>query len=314
MRMMICVACQVVAITVSGILACGVSAQPGDSRTPATPKNEVTDAYYDVSVADPYRWLEKSDDQKVHQWSAAQDKRTRKYLDSLVFRKPIFDRLMKQISATSSSYSALHAVGNKVFALFTQPPKQQPMIAVLTNAADPARARVVVDPNVINPKGTTAIDWFVPSPNGAFLAVSMSDNGSEDGSVHIFDVASRKQVGEVIPRLQFPTAGGSLAWRADGNAFWYTRYPGPERSAEEQHFFQQVYFHQIGDDPAKDAYVFGKDFPKVGRDRPGQPPERKVRPGFGCERRRWRIRALCDRPAQPHHTGDALRRRKSSRP
>ena len=38
--------------------------------------------------------------------------------------------------------------------------------------ADPAHARVVVDPNVINPRGTTAIDWFVPlarwQPGGGF--------------------------------------------------------------------------------------------------------------------------------------------------
>ena len=45
--------------------------------------------------------------------------------------------------------------------------------------------------------------------------------------------------------------------------FWYTRYPGPERPAAEQHFFQQIYFHRLGDDPAKDVYVLGKDFPKV---------------------------------------------------
>jgi prolyl oligopeptidase len=120
-----------------------------------------------------------------------------------------------------------------------------------------------VDPNTLNPNGTTAIDWFVPSPDGKRVAVSLSDNGSEDGSLHIFDVASRRQIGEVIARVQYPTAGGSLAWRADSAGFWYTRYPGPERPAAEQHFFQKVYFHRIGDKPAKDTYVLGQDFPQV---------------------------------------------------
>ena len=41
------------------------------------------------------------------------------------------------------------------------------------------------------------------------------------------------------------------------------RGPGPDRPAAEQHFFQKVYFHRIGDKPAKDAYVLGQDFPKV---------------------------------------------------
>jgi len=210
----------------------GTTARARDADAPRTAAQEVTDTYYGVAVKDPYRWLENADDEKVRAWSLAQDARTRKYLDGLAVRKPIFTRLMKQISATSSCYYALYAVGGKIFALLNQPPKQQPMIAVMGNDADPVKSRIVVNPNVLNKKGTTAIDWFVPSPDGSLVAVSLSDNGSEDGSLHLFDVASGKQVGEVIPRVQYPTGGGSLAWRADGTGFWYTRYPGPDRPAE----------------------------------------------------------------------------------
>ncbi len=234
-----------------------------DSGAPPSEQRAVTDSYQTVTVTDPYRWLENTADPKVHEWSAAQDARARKYLDALPLRAPIFKQLFSQISATSSSYAGLRAVGDSVFAYYTQPPKQQPMIAMLTNAADPARARVVVDPNVINVKGTTAIDWFVPSPDGKMLAVSMSENGSEDGTLHLFDCSSGKEIGAPIPRVQYPTAGGSLAWKEDSKGFWYTRYPGPDRPAEEQHFFQQVYFHLLESDPSKDVYALGKDFPKV---------------------------------------------------
>jgi len=245
------------------VFGSGIPVKAMDAGAPHTAKQDVTDKYYGIAVSDPYRWLENANDKKVHAWSLAQDARTRKYLDGLAVRKPIFTQLMKQISATSGRYYALHTVGGSVFALLNQPPKQQPMIAVMGSDADPAKAQIVVDPNALNKEGTTAIDWFVPSPDGSLVAVSLSDNGSEDGSLHLFDVASGKQVGEVISRVQYPTGGGSLAWRADGTGFWYTRYPGPERPAEEQHFFQQVYYHRIGDDPAKDIYVLGKNFPKV---------------------------------------------------
>jgi prolyl oligopeptidase len=243
-------------------IICG-AAQSADSSAPATEQHPVADTYHGVTVADPYRWLENAADAKVHRWSANQDARTRKYLDALPQRAPIYQQLFKDISATSSSYAGLRAVGDLVFAYYSQPPKQQPMIAVLGNAADPAQAHIVVDPNAINAKGTTAIDWFVPSPDGKMLAVSMSEDGSEDGTLHVFDVATGRQVGAGIPRVQYPTGGGSLAWRADAQGFWYTRYPGPERPADEQHFFQRIYFHKLGDDPGNDAYVAGKDFPKV---------------------------------------------------
>jgi prolyl oligopeptidase len=239
------------------------AARSADSGAAVTEQHPVTDTYHGMRIADPYRWLENTADAKVHGWGANQDARARKYLDALPQRAPIYQQLLKDISATSSSYAGLRAIGDSLFAYYTQPPKQQPMIALLGNAADPARGRVVVDPNAINPKGTTAIDWFVPSPDGRMLAVSMSQDGSEDGTLHLFDAATGKQVGAVIPRVQYPTGGGSLAWRADAKGFWYTRYPGPERPANEQHFFQQIYFHLLGDDPAKDNYVAGKDFPKV---------------------------------------------------
>jgi prolyl oligopeptidase len=251
------------ALAMSGSMIWSPGAHAGDSGAPATVPPAVTDIYHGVQVPDPYRWLEDSSSQKVREWSAAQDEQTRHYLDALPQRGPIYLQLFNQISRTSSSYYALQVAGRSIFALYNQPPKQQPMIAVLTNAADPALARIIVDPNTINPKGTTAIDWFVPSHDGKLVAVSLSDDGSEDGALHLFDVDSGKEVAEPIPRVQYPTGGGSVAWRADNKGFWYTRYPGPDRPPEEQHFFQQVYFHRIGDDPAKDVYVLGKGLPKV---------------------------------------------------
>jgi prolyl oligopeptidase len=249
-------------VIAGGLLLCS-GAYAVDRGAPPTAAHDVLDTYFDVKVDDPYRWLESANDATVKRWSAAQDARTRKYLDALSVRKPLFDRLWRLISKTSSSFSSLYVVGDKVFALYNQPPKQQPMIALLSREVDPAKARVIVDPNAINPKGTTAIDWFVPSPDGKKVAVSLSDNGSEDGSLHVFDVASREQIGAVIPRVQYPTAGGALAWRADSAGFWYTRYPGPDRPAAEQHFFQKLYFHRLGDKPSKDTYALGQDFPKV---------------------------------------------------
>jgi prolyl oligopeptidase len=250
-------------LALSLALLCCTPAPARDAGAPPTRVSDVTDTYHGVAVVDPYRWLEYTNDKAVHEWSLAQDARTRAYLDGRPQRKAIFRQLMTQIAATSSSFYGLYPAGNRIFAYFNQPPHQQPMIAVLGNDADPSRARVVVDPNVINSKGTTAIDWFVPSPDGSLVAVSLSDNGSEAGALHLFDVATGKQVGEVISRVQFPTGGGSLAWSADSKSFWYTRYPGDERPASEQRFFQQVYFHRLGDDPARDVYVLGQGLPKV---------------------------------------------------
>ncbi len=128
----------------------------------------------------------------------------------------------------------------------------------------PEAAHTLVDPNEMNKKGTTAIDWFVPSPNAKLVAVSMSEKGSEAGDVHVFDVATGKQVFEVIPHCQNGTAGGSLAWTADSKGFFYTRYPrGTEKPEADHEFYMQVYYHELGTPTEKDRYELGKDFPKI---------------------------------------------------
>jgi prolyl oligopeptidase len=97
----------------------------------------------------------------------------------------------------------------------------------------------------------------VPSGDGTKVAVSLSKNGSEDGTLHVYDVASGKEIDTPIARVQYPTAAGSLAWAADNHGFWYTRYPGADAPAAEQHFNMQVYFHKLGSDAAKDPLTLG---------------------------------------------------------
>ena len=140
-------------------------------------------------------------------------------------------------------------------------------------AAAPRRARVGgrsggradgYDPNVVDPSGKTAIDFFVPSRDGKRVAVSLSERGSESGDVTIFDVATGKPEGHPIPRVNGGTAGGSVAWNADGSGLFYTRYPHPgERPPADIDFYQQVYFHKVGTDPSADTYAIGKEFPRI---------------------------------------------------
>jgi prolyl oligopeptidase len=214
-------------------------------------------------VPDPYRWLENGSVPAVREWSAEQTARTRAYLDALPVRAKLHERLAKYISESSPRYYSLRAAGGGVFAMYFDPARQQPALRLLGPELDPSKARTVLDPNVLDASGATSIDWYVPSPDGRLVAVSLSKGGSEDGSLHLFEVASGRQVGEMIPRVNFPTAGGDLAWAADGKGFWYTRYPGEERPEADRHFYLQVYFHVLGNDPAQDRRVFGDGLPKV---------------------------------------------------
>jgi len=231
---------------------------------PPTPKKPVIEDYHGVKVEDDYQWLENWNDPAVRSWNDAENARARAFLDALPARQHIFNRLKALYDQTSASYSGLENRHGILFALKSQPPKQQPFLITLNSEADPQSEQVVVDPNLIDPTGGTAIDFYVPSPDGRQVAVSMSQGGSESGTVRVYDVRTGKPLTDVISRVNGGTAGGSAAWNGDGSGFYYTRYPYPgERPAADLDFYQQVYFHKLGTPVSSDTYSLGKDFPRI---------------------------------------------------
>jgi prolyl oligopeptidase len=234
------------------------------AQAPATPKRPVTDTYHGVPVIDNYRWLENDADPEVKAWSAAQNRYARAFLDAQPARATLQSQLARLFGSSSSSYSALSYRKGVLFALKSQPPKEQPLLVWMKSANDPAAEKVVVDPNQIDAKGGTEIDFYEPSHNGKLVAVSLSQGGSESGDVHVYDAYTGKPLADVVARVNNGTAGGSVAWRSDDQGFYYTRYPrAGERPAADLGFYQQVWFHKLGTPATADTYSLGKEFPRI---------------------------------------------------
>ena len=231
---------------------------------PATETRTVTDTYHGVSVTDDYRWLEDFEDPVVKKWNQSQNEYTRSILDTVSAREQIKEYLTELMGSSSTDYYSLKKAGSVLFAMKFQPPKEQSLLVKLQSVDDLLTEEVVLDVTELNPEGTTSIDFFVPSPDGSLLAVSLSETGSEKGTVYVFDVATGKETGDVVPNVNGPTAGGDVAWEADGSGFYFTRYPHEgERPEEDLSFFQQVYYHKMGTAQAEDKYVIGEEFPRI---------------------------------------------------
>lgn len=231
---------------------------------PPTEKRPLTDEYHGVKVVDDYRWLEETGTPAVQAWTTAQTAHARSYLDALPDRATIEARLTALYAKETPSYTSLVSRPGRLFALKFQPPKQQRLLVRLASVDDPASEKVVLDPNEIEPKGQVAMDWFVPSPDGKLLAVSLSEHGSEEGTLHFYRTDTGEALPEKIERVQYPTGGGSAAWTADGTAVFYTRYPRTgEKPAADLNFYQQIFHHVLGQPAGTGQYAAGREFPRI---------------------------------------------------
>jgi prolyl oligopeptidase len=240
------------------LLAAAGDAPPPTRRTP------VEDRYHGTTVVDDYRWLEDAGNPEVAAWTAVQNRYTRAVLDALPGMEALHRRVREIRMIEIPRFSDLKTAGGRLFALRFRPPQQQPVLVALASADRPDEARVLVDLNQLDPSGGTSMDWYVPSLDGRRVAVSLARGGSECGDVHVYDVESGKLLADVIPRVNYGTAGGSLAWDARGEGFYYTRYPRPgERPEADLDFYVQVYYHRLGTPESSDHYEIGKDFPRI---------------------------------------------------
>jgi len=248
------------------LLAAIVSASVADAKPPIPTRSEpILDTLHGVAVADPYRWLEDATSPEVQRWTDEQNAVTRKALDAFPGRKALADRFWQLYEIGSLGVPVpRHKGKNRLYFYTRRDGKQNQAVLYVRDGLDGAD-RALVDVNALAADGTRALDWWVPSEDGALVAYGVSADGSEESVLHVRDVATGRDLPDEIAR----TRACSLAWFPDGKGFYYTRYPtaGAVPAGEEK-YHRSVFRHRLGDDPARDEKIFGagrdlKDWPGV---------------------------------------------------
>lgn len=238
------------------------SARP--ESPPEAEARPVIDTYWGVDIQDDYQYMEDVTDPEVVRWLEDQNGYTRERLDAYPDREALAQRVKSLTHHRSPDYYSLAYSAGRIFAIKRQPPEEQPLLVLLQSLTDVAKEKVLVDPNVLDPTKSTAIDFYVPSHDGKFVAVSLSKHGTEDGALYVYEVETGLPLQDEIPRVNGGTAGGSVAWTAANDGFYYTRYPYPgERPDGDLPFYQKIWFHKLGTDITSDTYVLGETFPRI---------------------------------------------------
>jgi prolyl oligopeptidase len=216
---------------------------------PKTAAHDTKDVLHGEEIADPYRWLEDGSDPETILWTERQNALTESYLAAVPARERVRRRLEDLLSIGVLGVPTPKR--GRYFYLRRDGRQDHPVLYWRQglNGAD----RTAVDPNALNPAGTTALDWYFPSEDGHLLAYGLSDNGTEESLLHVLDLDRDRHLPDRIPRMR----AASLAWLPDGRGFYYTRYPAPgEVPAGEEQYHRAIYLHLLGTDPRDDSLVF----------------------------------------------------------
>ena len=219
---------------------------------PRSAREDAFDTWHGERVADPYRWLEGSSE-RIRVWTDAQNSRTHGLLDAVPARPAFAARLRELLSV--GLLGTPRPAGKWIFHTRREGDQKQAVLYVREGVDGQDRA--LIDPNSIDAKGLTTLDWYYPSSDGSVVAYGLSHGGDELSTLQVVDVGSGGDCGEAIPHTQ----RSSVAWTDGG--FYYTVYPAPGTvPAGDEHYHCRVRYHRLGDDPARDELVFGEGRPK----------------------------------------------------
>ena len=219
---------------------------------PAYPESrveEVVDDYHGTRVADPYRWLEAGNDPQVAAWVEAQNHASRNWLDAFPGRDRIVQRL-RQLWDYPRVGLPSHR-GERYFFQRNEGLQNQPILYVQEGAG--GEPKELLDPNRLREDGTMALTNLEICEDGTRLAYGLSESGSDWQEIRVREVATGKDRPDVLRWVRFT----GIAWTADGDGFFYSRYADPATvPAADAHFFQKLYHHRLGDDQEQDRLIY----------------------------------------------------------
>ena len=204
------------AVMTAGLLMGAVAWPATDKKPAAAPVVPVVETLFGRRITDNYRYMEALDPATI-EWMKSQGTYTRSLLDSI--------RPLAQLKLDAAKFSASFGLiqgyvhfGTRGFYEERAPGSDNFDLMV----SQGTRTRKIVDVAALraaNGGKPFAINYFLASPDGNKVAVGISEGGSEDASITVYDAASGAKIGGPIDRAQF----GATSWSDDSKLLYFIR-------------------------------------------------------------------------------------------
>lgn len=226
----------VAALLLAAVARAGTFA--GVDVPPPLPKKDLTDAYWGVTVNDPYRHLETVSDPAVQAWLRGQCDATTAILDKIPARAAMLARIHETEAAAPGAVGQVDRVASGRIFFTRRNPDEDQFKLVWRDGPDGADT-VLVDPEALSKAQgkAIAVQDFSASPDGKRIAYSLQVGGAEIGYLHVVEVETGRELTTPIDRIRF----AGPRWLEDGSGLFYgrlrenwDRLPAGERFGDRQ--------------------------------------------------------------------------------
>jgi prolyl oligopeptidase len=233
-----------------------------EAHPPVASVRPATETFYGMRVEDDYRYMENLEDPEVQSWFKHQNDYTRAVLDSLPGRQTLLKRIVELDESTSADIGTILRLPGDLF-LYTKLLAGEDIYKLYIRKGFTGAERLLVDPETIpiaeasRKKGNKVIDYFAPSNDLKYVAVTIVPGGSEyDTEIHIVETASGRETGDVILNC---CAHSNPMWLPDNRTLVYGRWRklNAGEPVTETRQKSRVFLHTVGSNPQKDTPVFG---------------------------------------------------------
>lgn len=215
---------------------------------PETPRENVEDNFFGISVPDPYRRFENPKSEATKEFVDKQNEVTEPFLNQCPHRQRI-----KEILTTNQDYKKIGCPfkrGNRYYFFMNE--GLQPQSVMYQQDTLDSEPRVFFDPNSLSEDGTVALSTFSFSEDGDYFAYGLSYSGSDWLEVSIKHVPTGKDLDEKLKRAKFT----SFTWTRDNQGFFYSQYPSHKGDMEgtetEQNTNHSLFYHKLNTPQTED--------------------------------------------------------------
>ena len=239
----------------AGLLT-AISMASASAAPPVAAVKEASETLHGVVVKDPYRYFENVKSPEVQTWLKGQGDDARETLDKITIRDSLERRITALTDAAGDSIREIVRMpGERLY--YMKRAKGERQFKLMMRIGLKGAERVLVDAEIAAKRiGVPhAVNYFVPSWDGKYVAYGMSAGGSEDTSLYLLDLKTGKTIGAPIPRVY----GAVVNWLPDSRSLTFNQTKLPTAGEPESETFldTKVLWLKIGDPESSARAVFG---------------------------------------------------------